>query len=196
MSPFFCYTINMKKHKILYVTFLLAIITIFFGTIYITLQQSLRIGANNPQIQLAQDAAESLNNGINPVSFADSRVDIVKSLSPFIIIYSKSGHAITGNGYLNNKIPTIPDGVLQNSDGKDYSFVTWQPQDKTRIASVSVSAKNYYVLSGRSLKEVEKQIQTMTVYVLLGWFSSIVLILIGYFFANKQHEKRIQNHAL
>jgi hypothetical protein len=183
----------MKKYKKLYTLVILIAISIIFGTIYITQQQSLRISANNPQIQLAEDAAASLNNGTNPVSFANNRVDIGSSLAPFVIIYSKSGRVVSGDGYLNNKIPNTPIGILQHSDGKDYSFVTWQPQDNVRIASVSVSAKNYYVLAGRSLKEVEKQEQSQLQFATLGWVGSVIVVTLGIVLGNidrKKHTER------
>jgi hypothetical protein len=94
---------------------------------------------------------------------------------------------------LNNKIPNTPIGILQHSDGKDYSFVTWQPQDNVRIASVSVSAKNYYVLAGRSLKEVEKQEQSQLQFATLGWVGSVIVVTLGIVLGNidrKKHTER------
>jgi hypothetical protein len=82
-------------------------------------------------------------------------------------------------GYLDGKIPIVPLGVLENSKGKDYNFVTWQPKSGVRIASVSVSAKNYYVLSGRSLKEVEKRIDLLFNYVAFGCAFTTSLVLFG-----------------
>jgi hypothetical protein len=182
----------MKKHELLYFAIALIVITIIFGTIYISGQQSLRIGANIPQIQLAEDTAAALDNGVNPATVADKRVDMNKSLAPFVIIYSKSGRTISGDGYLNNKIPTAPIGVLQHSDGKDYSFVTWQPQNNVRIASVTVSSKNYYVLSGRSLKEVEKQEQMQLQFATLGWLGSVIVVISGLFIGKKSSDKHVE----
>ncbi|MCX6728656.1 MAG: hypothetical protein NTV39_02725 [Candidatus Saccharibacteria bacterium] len=159
----------------------LVVITIIFGTMYISQQQLLRISANSPQIQLAQDTAAELNSGTSPASLTKNRIDIGNSLAPFVIIYSRSGQLVSGNGYLNGKIPTVPIGVLQHSNGKDYSFVTWQPQDNVRIASVSVSANNYYVLAGRSLKEVEKQENSQLQFAMFGWIVSVVVIIFGNF---------------
>jgi hypothetical protein len=179
----------MKKQTNIFLVVILVVVSIIFGTIYVTNQQLLRIGANSPQIQLAEDMAKSLDNGTNPVSVANSKVDIGSSLATFIIIYAKSGQVVSGNGYLNNKIPTVPMGVLQHSEGKEYNFVTWQPQNNVRIASVSVSAKNYYVFSGRSLKEVEKQEQSTLLFAILGWFGTIVVVGIGFGLVNIIHKK-------
>ncbi|HUC96709.1 MAG TPA: hypothetical protein VMR16_03555 [Candidatus Saccharimonadales bacterium] len=169
----------MQRPRFLIIAIALIVTTIIFGTIYASQQQILRIGANSPQIQIAEDAAESLNAGINPISFTDTKVDIGKSLADFIIIYDKSGHIVSGDGYLNNQMPTVPIGVLKQSDGKDYSFVTWQPQTNVRIASVSVATNKYYVFSGRSLKEVEKQEDKQLQFAAFGWFCSVIVILAG-----------------
>src|SRR5438045_1128517 len=59
------------------------------------------------------------------------------------------------SGYLDGRTPAVPYGVLTAAKGRDYHMVTWQPAGDVRIAAVTVAAKNYYVLSGRSLKEVE-----------------------------------------
>src|SRR5205807_586735 len=84
------------------------------------------------------------------------KVDMAASLAPFVIIYTKAGQVVTGSGYLNGRVPKVPLGVLTSANGKDYNWVTWQLRSEVRVASVSVAAHNYYVLSGRSLKEVEK----------------------------------------
>lgn len=168
----------MKQQALLLLVVSFGLITIIFGTIYITEQQSLRIGANDLQIQLAEDTATALNNGVAGGNIDSHKIDLARSLTAFIIVYDKTGHIVSGNGYLNNRIPTIPLGVLQQAQGRSYSFVTWQPQADVRIASVSVAANNYYVLSGRSLKEVEKREDILLQLVLIGWLGSILVILV------------------
>jgi hypothetical protein len=141
-----------------YVTWGGAVVTlvIIFGTLFGVVQQAQRMDANMPQIQLAEDTATSLNNGIDPNSLAQGTVDINKSLAPFIVIYDKKGAVVATSGFLNHGLPHAPLGILQASNGTDYHAITWQPQADIRIAAVTVSANKYYVLSGRSLKEVEK----------------------------------------
>lgn len=58
---------DMKKVK-LSVTFrywipLSIVMTIVCGLLYLTLQQNIRMSANDPQVQLAEDAASALQNG-------------------------------------------------------------------------------------------------------------------------------------
>jgi hypothetical protein len=168
----------MKKFLPLLVV--LAVVTVIFGTIEITVQQSLRLSANDPQIQMAEDTASALDGGAVPQGLVPSQVNINRSPAPFVIIYDKSGRVVSGNGYLNGHVPTVPFGVLTSARGQDYSFVSWQPQSDVRIASVSVAAKNYYVLSGRSLKEVEGREQKTMLLVAFGYIVSVLIILVGY----------------
>jgi len=163
----------MKKLTILLAIPLL--LTIVFGTVYATTQQMSRQSANDPQIQLAEDAAARLDQGADPTSvIGGGNVDIAKSLAPFVIVYDTSGHVVAGTGYLDGNIPAVPSGVLTSAQGKPYNAVTWQPQTGVRIASVTVHAKNYSVLSGRSLTEVEKRDNTILLLVTCGWLASLV----------------------
>lgn len=154
------------------------ILVIIFGTIYGVVQQAQRLGANMPQIQMAEDTAALLNKETRPQVLTQGDVNIQSSLAPFLIVYSKSGKLVSGSGFLNGKVPTAPIGVLTNSNNKDYSTVTWQPSSDVRIAAVTVAANNYYVLSGRNLKEVEKnENHTFWLAFAGGVFSLAVLAL-------------------
>lgn len=167
----------MKKH--LPLLYLLTALTVIFGTIYATSQQLLRMNANDPQIQIAEDTAQALNKGADPQNVAQGKIDIAKSLANFLIIYDKSGHVVAGNGYLNDHRAIIPLGVLKAAHNQDYNAVTWQPQKDVRIASVSTVANGYYVLSGRSLKEVESREQQVMQLVFLGWIACVTVLVLG-----------------
>lgn len=156
------------------------VVVITFGTIYAAVQQAQRRGANYPQIQIAEDAAAALDKGVQPAKLVNGRVDMVRSLAPFTIIYDKSGKAVVGSGYLHGKTPAIPIGVLTAAKGKDYSFVTWQPAAGVRIAAVSVAARDYYVLSGRSLKEVERNENQTMQLTLLGGIASMLTLVVSF----------------
>lgn len=132
-------------------------LAVIFGTIYATVQQAQRNDANYPQIQMAEDTATQIRNRADPhIASAYTPVDMDSSLAPFTIVYDQKGKVVGGSGYLNGKVPKAPLGILADSRGKDYNAVTWQPRQGIRIAAVSVATGKYYVLSGRSLTEVEK----------------------------------------
>jgi hypothetical protein len=152
------------------------ILVVIFGTIYGAVQQAQRSDANYPQIQIAEDTAAGLNRGDPPLLVANPNVNIATSLAPFTIIYDKKGGVFLSSGYLNNKAPKAPLSMLEDSKGKTYNAVTWQPQKGVRIASVTVAAKDYYVLSGRSLTEVEKNENHTLQIALIGGILSVILL--------------------
>jgi len=156
------------------------ILTIIFATLYGAVQQSLRLGANDPQIQLAEDAANRLNDGSSPKDVSSGHIDMGSSLAPFVVVYNKQGQALAGSGYLAGSLPTIPLSVLMSAHSGHDNTVTWQPQGSLRFASVEVAADNYYVLSGRSLREVEKRETEIMDIAALGWFMSLLAIAVSY----------------
>jgi hypothetical protein len=159
------------------------ILVIIFGTIYGTVQQAQRNDANYPQIQIAKDKAAqidsdyNLRSGYNPqIPQSLVPVDMRTSLAPFMIVYDKNGQVVSSSGYLNGKTPKAPLGILTDAKGKEYNAVTWEPQKNVRIAAVTVAAKDYYVLSGRSLTEVEKnESETFKLAFMGGVLSLLVL---------------------
>ncbi len=183
----------MKKLLALSIVFM--VITVVFGTVEVVTQQTLRQNANDPQIQLAQDAATQLNAGTSPTSIVQGKVDPSQSLAPFMIIYDASGRLVTSSGYIGGQVPAAPAGALTAAKGHDYRFVTWQPQTGVRIAAVTVAANHYFVLSGRSLKEVERNEDHVLQLSVMGWIASVVIVVLGmaaYRRLNQITEKRKQ----
>ena len=139
------------------------VISAFCLLAYTTMQQALRQGLNDPQIQMAEDTAYALNNGATVDSVvAGTKVEMSRSLAPFIDIYDSNGNAITGSGLLNGQLPDYPKGALDSakrSGGKPFTLqqsdenrVTWQPDADVRIASVVVPYNNGFVMAGRNMR--------------------------------------------
>jgi hypothetical protein len=153
------------------------IIVLIFGTGYVAVQQSLRQGANDPQIQLAEDAANKLNRGATASSVVGSeKVSVSSSLAPFIIVYNSQGNEIASSAELDGQTPDLPKGVLHNTTPTHHDIVTWQPDSGVRIAAVTASYNDGYVLAGRSLREVEKRESDLTAAVGLGLGLSLVVL--------------------
>lgn len=167
-----------------------AVLTILFGTAYGIGQQILRLSANDPQIQLAHEVAMQLDQGTQVEDVVGAyKVNLSQSLASFVIIYDKSGTAVAGTGYLDGVRPQVPIGVLKAADTKSDNRVTWQPKDDVRIASVTVAAKHYYVLAGRSLREVEAREQKIFYIALSGWVASLLIVVMA-FVAREQYRAR------
>ena len=171
----------MKKFSFLVYLFVMAIITITFGIIYVTVQQSYRTGANDPQIQLARDINLKLREGKDVDRFFIDSIDIAQSLSPFEVLYNANGKPLRSSGYLNGKMPELPTGVFDFAKTNGEHDVTWQPQSGVRMAMVIVSS-NYssigFVAAGRSLHEVEIREHNLVTMIFIGWIICIGLILI------------------
>ncbi len=142
--------------------------------IYLTIQQDIRIGANDPQIQMAEDLAVTLNSG--KTATVSGQIDVAKSLAPFTIVYDKEGNLISSNASLNGKTPVVPQGVLDGS-AKGENRVTWQPQAEVRLASVIVSYNKGYVLIGRNMREIEFREDQQFNNIILGWLITLAATL-------------------
>jgi hypothetical protein len=156
------------------------VVTAFCLLAYVTVQQSLRQGANDPQIQMAEDAAAALQHGASAdlVISKAPQVEMSTSLAPFLIVFDGSGKAVASSGLLNGTMPDYPIGALNSSKTSGENRVTWQPGPDVRIASVVVRYDKGFVVSGRSLREVEKrEAQTQTL-ALVVWLLTLVAVLV------------------
>ena len=152
--------------------------------VYLTVQQSLRMSANDPQIQMAEDAASSLNAGASEESVIPStKVEIVDSLAPFVIVFDESGKVLASSATLHGAVPVYPAGVLDYVRQKGQDRVTWQPEVGMRMATVVVSYNNGFVMAGRSLIEIEKresQLESLSGSAMLCiWAATLIVIILG-----------------
>lgn len=167
-------------------------ITAFCALTYATVQQSFRQNANDPQIQMANDAADAIADGKNAEMLVPvDKVSVAKSLAPFLIIYDLNGNVTASSVVLDGQTPELPDGVLDSTKKLGENRVTWQPKDSVRIAAVIVPYKDGFVLAGRNMREVEAREDQLTFFVGFTWilalFATLVVIAFGeYFLAEKK----------
>ncbi len=151
------------------------VITAFVLLVYAAVQQAYRQGANDPQIQMAEDAAKALEQGQTVDELIPARrVEMDRSLAPFYIVYNLTEQPIAGNGYLNQSLQTLPQGVLEYTSEEGEDRITWQPQPNVRIAAVIVAYKDGYVLAGRNLSEVEERVARMSLMTGVTWLLALV----------------------
>jgi len=156
--------------------------TLVFGMIYAAVQQDMRMSANDPQIQIAEDTATYLNSAGDMQSLAGQydQVDFGQSLAPFIIVYDAHGTPLLSTGTLDGDVPTVPPGVLTYATVHGEDHLTWQPSSTTRVATVVVpyvgDGSGGYILVGRNLREVEKRELSLEEMVFVGWALSLVLL--------------------
>lgn len=162
---------------------------VVIGFVYVAVQQSYRLGANDPQIQMAGDIAATLSAGTSPkdtISTSPAKTDPSMSLAVFTTIVDSNGNVTASTMSMDGSTAVPPKGVLNAASLTHQNRVTWQPQTGTRIALV-VQAYQHgnrtgYVLVGRSLKEVEIREDMLfwmaaaatSAVVMLGLFATVI----------------------
>jgi hypothetical protein len=169
----------------------LAVVTVgLCGLAYATVQQSLRQGLNDPQIQMAEDAAAALEEGQGADALLlTTQVNVDLSLAPFLIIYDDSGNMLASSAVLHGQTPGLPDGVLDYTREKGQDRVSWQPEAGVRIAAVVVRFEGTqpgFVLAGRNMREVELREQQTGLFCILAMLAllagSLFAVVLGEFF--------------
>lgn len=162
--------------------------TVLALALYAIPQQVLRLGANDPQIAMAGDAAARLEQGQPPSEAipAGIVVDMARSLSPFVIAYDDAGTPLASQAQLNGQTPVPPRGVFDYVRTHGEERVSWQPLYgnglRVRIAAVVQrvgGAHPGFVLAGRSLREVEMREEQVLRMAQLAWVAMLALIVLG-----------------
>ena len=173
----------MVKIIVRYWLILAVIVTGLSWLIYGVVQKDIRQGADDPQIQLAEDGAARLAGGqsiqeVVPIE----KVDIAKSLAPYIIVFDSSGKPVASSALLDGQVPTIPAGVFDAVRQNGEDRISWQPRYGVRSAVVVTQfkgANSGFVLAGRSLREVEKREDSMQQIVFVGWIGILLISLLA-----------------
>jgi hypothetical protein len=159
-----------------------AVITLIYGAVYIIVQQDYRISANDPQIQLAEDAAAMLTQGQSFQAVVPAApVDIANSLAPYLVVFDDSGKAVASSGQLHGQMPSMPEGVFNSTRQSGENRVTWQPEPGVRSATVVVhyqGTRAGFVMAGRSLREVENQIDMLGIMTVVAWIGTLFICFI------------------
>lgn len=149
-------------------------ITLTCGLIYVAVQQDLRQGANDPQIQISEDLANSFAQGQDPANLTpSSSVDLSKSSALFVVVFDASQKVLVSTATLDGQTPNLPRGILDFAKSHKQNRLTWQPKPDVREATVITyfnDKQEGYVLVGRSLKLTEERVERLTKEIGLGYF--------------------------
>ena len=155
--------------------------TILAGFGYGLVQQDIRTSANDPQWQMAEDAASALAADPGAVVVATAKVDMGRSLATYLITFDLPGNITAASVELGGTTPSPPIGSLTaaRTTGAPNSF-TWQPAydappaPSVRQAAVVVAYKGGYVLAGRSMRLVEERESTIEYLAFAGWLAALI----------------------
>jgi len=138
------------------------------GVVYASVQQDLRQGANDPQIQMAEDAAAALDSGAAPNAVLPAKqIELSSSLQPYVMVFDRSDELVASSVMLHGKPPPFPSSVL--GDAKQQDRVTWQPEADVRSAVVVQPWRDGFVVVGRSLRLVEERESATLLIASLAW---------------------------
>lgn len=150
------------------------------GLVYLVAQQDGRWLANEPQVQLAEDAAARLDAGGRPGDqVGPVPVDIARSLAPFVVVYGPTGTILATDGMLDGQPPAVPAGVLESARASGRNAVTWQPRPGVRVATVTVPWSGGSVLAGRSLRLVEEEAARLELVVAGAWLATLAALALA-----------------
>lgn len=163
------------------------VITGCCALVYGTVQQNYRLGLNDPQIQMAEDASGELARGVLPQSVVPAKmIDISSSLAPYVIVYDENLKPIAYSGTLEGEAPVPPKGVFDSAKQNQENRLSWEPQPSVRSAIVIrhySGEKSGFVLAGRGMREVEKREIKLEIMVGIAWPVLLVgtFVLIAFF---------------
>ncbi|MBU6388866.1 hypothetical protein KGQ72_03275 [Patescibacteria group bacterium] len=171
----------------LWMPFLVAITGFFLFAVW-AVQQNYRQSLNDPQVQMAEDAAASLAANYlpaavvprtNPQSAGAPSIEMSTSLAPWITVYDASGTPLESSATLDGAPPQLPQGVFDRGTWKrvyaewgialsvpaNETRFSWQPRPGVRQAVVLVQFQaphgTGYVAAGRNTREVENREATL-----------------------------------
>lgn len=157
-----------------------AAVTILAGFGYGLVQQDIRASANDPQWQMAEDAASALAADPSAVVVATAKVDMSRSLAPYLITFDLHGTITAASVELGGTTPSPPIGSLTaaRTTGAPNSF-TWQPGEILRRRPVSGKPPSSwptrgYVLGGRSMRLVEEREAAIEHLAIAGWLAALI----------------------
>ncbi len=191
------------KALLLWLPFALAI-TIMSALVYVTVQQNFRMSANDPQIQLVQDAQKDLANGAPAEAFTSQQAtDISKSLAPYILVFNEKGETVAGTAALDGQLPKFPSGVFDAAKSRGENRFTWQPKAGIRQAVIldkyesknASSTTTGFVAVGRSIREIEVRENNLTRMALISWLAALLLTLLSVLLALKKLMPGVHEHA-
>ena len=161
-----------------------AAVTIAAGAAYGVGQTVLRTGANDPQIQVAQDAAANLSAGAGAATVGTgAAVDLATSFAVEVTVPDGAGNILASTGRLDGEPVRPPLGALRAAARHGSHLVTWQPRAGVRMATVIEAytgpTGGGTVVVARSLRTVEQRESRLLGLVAAGWVGGLAVTAVA-----------------
>jgi hypothetical protein len=167
------------------------IITLIFGSVYVTLQQFGRHSANAAPAAAA--AAQIQQMGSGPT--AEPRLELTADSGIFVMVFGEDNKPAASTVILHGELPVIPAGVLETARTFGSDTVTWQPEPGLRMAVVARQAPGGVVVAGQSLTPFEDSDRMSQLFLAAGWAGSMVVLAGGYGAAALARRRQVGDHG-
>ena len=152
--------------------------TLILGASYTMVQQSTRLAANDQPISLAQTLTAQLDSGATPNDVVSLQsINLRSNNNAFAIVTDTQQHILAGSAILDGQSPLPPKGVFNYMKSHSSDTFTWQPAGGVRLATYIIAYAGPtgagYIVTGQSLSEPEKRIDTYTKLALAAWIAVI-----------------------
>jgi hypothetical protein len=152
------------------------IITLIFGSVYVTLQQFGRHSANAAPAAAA--AAQVQHMGSAPTT--GPGLELTADSGVFVMVFGADNKPTSTTVSLHGAPPDIPEGVLETARTLGSDAVTWQPEPGLRMAVVARQAPGGVVVAGQSLTPFEDSDRLSQLFLAAGWVGSMVVLAGAY----------------
>ncbi len=160
-----------------------AIVTLSL-TVYVTVQQNIRLTANEVPARYARELKEQLEKGISPQQAVSAmgQSDMLTSESPFMMICDTNGSTLYTTATLHGRKPVIPAGVFAVAKARNGNRRTWEPTGSVRNAIVvlpySINGEEGFVVGGQSLREADDRVRIIFMNTALGAIASLFVTFV------------------
>lgn len=152
------------------------IVTIVFGSVYLTLQHIGRQAVNDAPAAAAAVQVQQI--GSDPAT--GPRLELTKDSGIFIMVYGEDNKPVFSTVTLHGEVPNLPVGVLDTTRIAGTDAVTWQPEPGLRMAVVTRQAAGRVVVAGQSLIPFENTDKWTQLALTAGWLTSMLVLAAAY----------------
>lgn len=152
------------------------------GLLALTFQHSLRLAANDPQIELAEDISLRLARGADPQTIlTQPAINLRTSVSTYVMVFNRVQEPVVVTALLDNQEVKPPVELFNLTEKNGQTRFTWQPAPGVKSAVVMQyfdDQQTGYLLVGRSLRETDYRITEITQTIMAGWLMIMALSLV------------------
>lgn len=164
--------------------------TLIIGVAYVMVQQATRLSADDAPLALAQTIKNNLENGSSPNDVIPAQtINLRNNNNLFAVVTDSSQHVLASSASLDGQNPLPPKGVFAYTKVHGNDQFSWQPAAKVRLATYVLSygkePNDGFIITGQSLSQFEKRVNTYTQLAMAAWLAvlawiSLVLLLPGW----------------